>query len=332
MKSRDFWRYTVGIGAAAALLAGCGVLPLSLSKGQDDMQPPIGEPGKIPQGRVVATHADRGKSWMRPEARGEDLLYASSLPYSVYVYTYPKGKLVGFLSGFSPRGLCSNENGDVFVASGYDVYEYPHGRAKPIALLADQYPQGCSVDPTTGDLAVVNQYHVAVFPPKHRDRWGIPRTYQPGGILSYCAYDGTGNLFVDAYRSDGWVLWELPNGWKRFKTIALNQSIGEAGNIQWDGTYLAMADEDASTIYQFAISGSTGTEVGATQLNGTNDIGQFWIQGGTVVVPDDGTGTLGFWSYPGGGSAKKKISLSLAYGATVSLARDSSELKGLHSK
>ena len=44
-------------------------------------------------------------------------------------------------------------------------------------------------------------------------------------------------------------------------------------------------------------------------------------------MPDDGTGTLGFWSYPGGGSAKKKISLSLAYGATVSLARDSSELK-----
>ena len=86
-----------------------------------------------------------------------------------------------------------------------------------------------------GDLAVVNQYHVAVFPPKHRDRWGIPRTYQPGGILSYCAYDGTGNLFVDAYRSDGWVLWELPNGGKRFKAIALNQ------NMVRQGTFNGMA-------------------------------------------------------------------------------------------
>jgi hypothetical protein len=94
---------------------------------------------------------------MLPEAKSEELLYASSLPYSVYVYTYPKGKVVGFLSGFSPRGLCSNQNGDVFVASRYGVYEYPHGRAKPIAIIAVQYPEGCSLDPTTGDLAVVNE-------------------------------------------------------------------------------------------------------------------------------------------------------------------------------
>lgn len=33
-------RHAFGLSAAAALLAGCGVLPLSLSKGQDDMQPP----------------------------------------------------------------------------------------------------------------------------------------------------------------------------------------------------------------------------------------------------------------------------------------------------
>lgn len=312
--------YALSIIAAMLLLAGCG-----------GFQPPLGAPGTIPESRGVASLADRGKSWILPEASGEDLLYASSLPYSVYVYTYPKGKLVGFLSGFSPRGLCSNANGDVFVTSGYDVYEYPHGRAKAIAILADQNPQGCSVDPTTGDLAVVNQHHIAVFQPKHRDRWGIPKTYDPGEPLSYCAYDGAGDLFVDAYGSGSWVLLELPKGAKRFETIALSQSIGEAGNIQWDGTYLAMADENAATIYQFAISGSTGSEVGATRLNGVSDIGQFWIQGGTVVVPD-GTKHLGFWKYPSGGSAKKTISLSLAYGATVSLARDLSEHKALRSK
>jgi hypothetical protein len=311
-------RSALSIIAAAPLLAGCGV------------QPPIGASGTIPQSRMVATHADRSKSWMLPEARGKDLLYASSLPYSLYVYTYPKGKLVGYLYGLSPRGLCSNENGDVFVTSGYDVYEYPHGRAKPVAILADQYPQGCSVDPTTGNLAVVNQRHVSVFPPKRRDRWGIPRTYEPGAS-SFCAYDNAGNLFVDGNSSGSLVLFELPKGGKRFKTIALNQSIGEAGNIQWDGRYLAIADEYASTIDQFAISGSTGTQAGATQLNGATGIGQFWIQGGTVVVPDR-IKHLGFWNYPAGGSAKKMISLSLAYGATVSLARDSSGPKKSRSK
>lgn len=271
----------------------------------------------------------RAASWMLPEARGENLLYASSLPYSVYVYTYPKGKTIGFLSGFgAPRGLCSNRNGDVFVTSDYDVYEYPHGRAKPIAILADEYPNGCSVDPTTGNLAVVNEHTVAVFRRKPTDRWGIPRTYTPGGDLVYCAYDGSGNLFVDAYRSGSWILLELPKGGKSFETITLDQSIGQAGNIQWDGTYLALADEDTSTIYQFEISGSTATEAGSTQLKGAGEIGQFWIAGKTLVGPDEENEDLGFWSYPAGGSAKKTISLSIPYGATVSVVHDASGPRG----
>jgi uncharacterized repeat protein (TIGR03803 family) len=49
-----FARYAVSIGAGAALLAGCGVLPLSSSKGQDDRQPPIGAQGVIPQSRAIA--------------------------------------------------------------------------------------------------------------------------------------------------------------------------------------------------------------------------------------------------------------------------------------
>lgn len=45
-------------GAAIALLAGCGVLPLSSSKGQDVMQPPTGAPGAMPQSRALATRDD----------------------------------------------------------------------------------------------------------------------------------------------------------------------------------------------------------------------------------------------------------------------------------
>ncbi|HEY6325590.1 MAG TPA: choice-of-anchor tandem repeat GloVer-containing protein [Candidatus Cybelea sp.] len=51
---RTYARYTLGIGAAVALLAGCGALPLSLSKGQDAAQPPISAPGAIQQGVRVA--------------------------------------------------------------------------------------------------------------------------------------------------------------------------------------------------------------------------------------------------------------------------------------
>jgi hypothetical protein len=47
-------RYALSVGATAALLVGCGPLPLSSSKGQDDMQLPIGAPGAVPQGTRIA--------------------------------------------------------------------------------------------------------------------------------------------------------------------------------------------------------------------------------------------------------------------------------------
>lgn len=50
-------RLVCGAGAAA-LLAGCGALPLSWSKGQDDTQPPIGVSGAT-QSTAIATHHKR---------------------------------------------------------------------------------------------------------------------------------------------------------------------------------------------------------------------------------------------------------------------------------
>jgi phospholipase C len=52
MNSVRFTRYTL-IVFAAAMLAGCGVLPLSLSKGQDDVQPP----GAMPAGTYSGARA-----------------------------------------------------------------------------------------------------------------------------------------------------------------------------------------------------------------------------------------------------------------------------------
>ena len=59
-------RYALTSCVAAAMLTGCG-----------GSQPPIGAPGAMPQTSAIATHADRGKSWMLPEAKSQDLLYVS---------------------------------------------------------------------------------------------------------------------------------------------------------------------------------------------------------------------------------------------------------------
>jgi len=49
MKCLEFGHRAFGICAAAISLVGCGVLPLSLSKGQDDTQAPISAPNALPQ-------------------------------------------------------------------------------------------------------------------------------------------------------------------------------------------------------------------------------------------------------------------------------------------
>src|SRR6202034_4074319 len=66
MSTVDFSRYALSGCAAIAMLAGCG-----------GSQPPTGAPGAMPQTSAMATHADRGKSWMLPEAKRKDLLYVA---------------------------------------------------------------------------------------------------------------------------------------------------------------------------------------------------------------------------------------------------------------
>ncbi len=62
------------------------------------------------------------------------MLYASTGDDgAIYVYTYPKGELVsGLFNSGNSYGLCSDPNGNVFVTNDYAIYEYPHGRRRPV--------------------------------------------------------------------------------------------------------------------------------------------------------------------------------------------------------
>jgi hypothetical protein len=70
-------------------------------------------------------------------------------------------------------GDCSNRTGDVFVPNNTEVFEYAHGGTSPIATLSLPGNSGaaCSIDPSTGNLAVVfsgSDADVAIFPKCHR--------------------------------------------------------------------------------------------------------------------------------------------------------------------
>jgi hypothetical protein len=271
---------------------------------------------------------------MDPDTKNKDLLYISDLGTDdVYVYSYPKGKLKGTLTGFnSPVGLCSDKAGDVWIvnAGASQMVEYAHGGNSPVATLSNtSYGQGCAVDPTTGNLAVANYYgpgsskpgNVAIYP----NAQGTPTIYTDSQITDflYCGYDGKGDLYADGYTGGvGSVYGELTSGSSDFTNITLNASLANAEGVQWHGKYLAIVDSSVGVIYQFAIRGRRGTEAGSTTLTGANGVYQFWIQGPKVIGPNTGSANVMFWKYPAGGTAIKTITgLNFPFGSTVSMGR-----------
>ncbi len=277
---------------------------------------------------------------MLPEAKNRSLLYVDDGDGELtYVLSYPDGKKVGEIrqrDADMQQGLCSDSNGDVFINAmdgdyGH-TYEYRHGETKPVADLVEYYlwVYGCSVDPTSGKLAVasVNWLSAPSWVAIYEHAKGTPKIYEDPAIINYvfCGYDSKGNLFVDGTGQSGkFVFAELPKGSSTFTNIALNQSITWGGQVQWDGRHIVVgADALSPTVaYRFAINGNEGREVGSTTLGESVAVPQFWISGDVIVGPQASAGSVGLWKYPAGGAPIKVITgLRDPFGAAVSLPRN----------
>ena len=297
MKSFGLGTYALSGGVAVALLAGCG-----------GSQAPIGAPGATHK-PPATTQADRAKSWMLPEAKSEDLIYAVNGCGGTCVLSYPNGKLVGELTGVYGNADCSDSNGNVFVSEQTDVVEYAHGGTSPIATYSVAYspPVGCSVDPESGSLAVVNEGWVSVFPAGSKS----PTSYDTHIDASFCGYDNAGNLFADGFDGPNSALSELPKGASAFEKLTLDQSVGAPGQVQWDGQNLTYESDNAaqSTISRLSISGSSAKVIGQTRLKKVRRwLWQSWIYKDSIIAPYSNRGAhgniLGIWKYPGGSSIK----------------------------
>jgi len=340
MKSSGLSRHALAIGTASALLVGCGASPT-----------PIGAPGgAMPQSRAITTRADRGGSWMLPEAKSGALLYVVTDASLVYVVDYATGKLeqtLNFGSG-SGTGACVDARGDVFVTAFIDwpseggfIFEYAHGGTSPITTLADgdYTPSGCSVDPLSGNLAVTNDSlysapgrasvggNLAIY----AGASGNPIFYTDPGIQYYDSgtYDGQGNIFViGSGASTAFGLAELPKGGSTFENFTLDSGVS-GSHIQWDGASLAITKSagyhrtTTAKVYRIDVSGSSAILVGTTTFHGLLGARAglcSWIQGKTIIVSTH-QGEFGIWRYPRGGKEIRKIG-GLAhyrkYGVTLS--------------
>jgi hypothetical protein len=291
-------------------------------------------PNVIARDSAISTNSAHAHSWMLAGAKSEDLLYLSDST-SVYVYSYPKAKRIGTLTGFQfPGGMCPDKVGNVWITNfrGDTIVEYAHGGTTPIATLnvPGLSGQSCAIDPTSGDLAVVG------YPPQgstgrakvlvYAGAAGNPNIYRVDlSTSSFCGYDNNGNLFVTGYRynestKSGVV--ELQKGAKKFRQLSFGASgpfFGDQpGPVQWDGRHLAIGL--GSRIIRFTIHHFNAVEKGVTSFDNLHQLANAWIQGGKVVVVNifgSGYPPVQIDKYPAGGSPIRTINAG-GFGVTVS--------------
>jgi hypothetical protein len=321
MKSLRFSCYALAVCTAVTIFAGCGA--------------PQGQiAGLGPMRGVGGSPAAQG-SWMSAGSSEQDLLYVADFGTNkVYAFSYPKGQLVGTLTGFNgPWADCADNDSNVWITNfvGKSVVEYEHGGASPIQSLTDPkgYPAACSIDPATGNLAIANVYsrrngsgNVLIYDKAS----GTPTEYTSPDLYYYdsTGYDARGDLFVDGTTRQGhFKLVELASHGKSFTTIALGKHVPFPVGVQWLKDYLAIGaaasgNASDSAVLQVKVAKGNGSIVGQSKLAGT--IGAFFVHGSTLVASEDAT--LDFFSYPAGGSPTKTIDgLDYPLGVTISVTR-----------
>ena len=290
-----------------------------------------GTPGNIPPFSALQVQTSQSR------LGNQELLYITTNQNIFYVVKYATGhiaetlKLPGLTYG---EGACSEGSGNVFLAAfedspsqGGQIFEYEPGGKTPVAVLADganYVPYGCSIDPTTGNLAAPNNSdqggghpqaeNIAIYP----DAQSPPTTYTDSNFQHYdsVAYDNNGNLFIfgnGAAPSYKLELAELAEGSSSLTAITLPEQV-TGNHIQWDGQYLAICepsvDHRSPIIYRLQITGSTATLAGTVTFRGnfaSRYSGQvFYISGGSVTLGYR-FASVGVWKYPEGGRPQRII-------------------------
>jgi hypothetical protein len=198
------------------------------------------------------------------------------------------------------------------------------------------YPVSCAVDPTTGNIAVMNIFDTsgagAIY--IYTCPSCTPTTLTILNFYNYYfgGYDTNGNLFVDGRDASGnFVLGVVPAGSSSGHTIAISGgAVYFPGFVQWykPSNYLVVDDQlcgnsTTSCLYWVQISGSTGKITGQTTLLNPsggpicdlvqgvlNPVGEKNVVGGDYNFCGSGASSLDRWLYPAGGVPTNYLNVS----------------------
>lgn len=308
----------------AAALAGCA----------GPQTAPV-NPGPALPTRIA--RVDRGESWMLPEAKAQTLLYSADFEV-VDVYTYPKGKLVGQLTGFQElAGLCSDRMGNVYAVNSADfqLLEYAHGGTSPIATISNgrQYPFSCAVDWETGQLAVSNfgttssrYYSLSIFAtpsaaPQYYDDPAVAEAY-------YISYGPHGRIFFDGISSRSSAVYaEFYDG--KFRSLTLRGAVVRApAGLQYADGSLTIAGGNyyqSGNAYIYRLT-DRGKVTGATRLNEAMTCTGYAIWKKSLICPT-GKENVSIYRYPAGGDPTDIIDPNQSFQVTISVAPGGSTIR-----
>lgn len=292
---------------------------------------------------LPANVSDAGRlngSWMRPEAKKANLLYVADLDKNaILVFRYPSGEHVGTLKGLKrPHGECVDANGNVWVTNNLaqNIVEYAHGGTVPIATLSDPggSPVGCAVDPTTGNLAVMNfslgsgAGTVVVYAGAKGATQQLPAPATSSAAIPYrAAYDAKGNLWLEGMNvyANYVAFSEYVANKRQWRSITLKHPVVLPGGIQWLGNELVVGDQGPidgpSSAYEFSVRGTVGKLIRVTPLKNSCNMLEFVVIGKTLVAANTCVKSVRYFAFPAGGSSTKIVHGGLGEPAGVVLSR-----------
>ncbi|MGA7356263.1 MAG: hypothetical protein WA431_03770 [Candidatus Cybelea sp.] len=325
MKIFSLTLYALSLPAAAALMAGCsnGVSSVGASSGMtpNGFQSPrtISINGML----ITAAHPNFGvrnhRVPMAPDKNNKKkALYQYAATFgegpSLLVFDYPKSdKQIGSIGDISEvQGECANvlfgagKKSFWVTASGNDqIDEFKVGGSNPIKTLSapsGDVPVGCAMDPASGNLAatIINTGAVVIYTKAS----GSGTVSQSPLVEAFFAgYDKGSNLYVDGFNSEGtFGFVELKKGSSTWETLSTTNSVEFPGQVQFDGKYITVNDQEAHDIFGYTCQGTSCTLKRTVSLTGSSDCDQTWIGNRVVFCPDAGNLDVEVYKYPAGGS------------------------------
>jgi hypothetical protein len=278
--------YILAILAAAGMLAGCG--------GSQSMP----------------TSSAAVNAVVIPEGHGHGTLaYIATFGSNgeLEEFRFPKGKRLDYPITDSASGMCSRtDRGDFWATNSIssNVEEFRAGGTKVLKTLSVTAgdPAGCSINKSNDDLAVSLLTGGVVI---YKNASGSGTSVSDGLYETFfVGYDGSGDLFADGFTSsDAVAIVEMPAGSSTFHSLTLPNTIEFPGIVQWDGTYVAVGDQEANAIYRYSVSGSTVTLEGTVTFSDASDCGGGDIfKGKYFLCPDAGDNNVKVYAYPAGGA------------------------------